>query len=337
MTNARKTLKVEILLTRKCQLKCSYCAIVDNNRAECSIEQWKVGLDNLKALGCTFATIYGGEPTLVMDKLCEFVVHCTKIGMAKTIITNAVSLSAIKLDRLIAAGLDSLTVSFDSKNGMGFSKSVDEKSILGLRLIEKAYEQKRFRDLEVIMCLHRLNYQTLPTVIRYFSDRGIWVMWDVVHWGRWPDSKCGDISTTDRLRFQPEDKDTFQEVMTEVLGLVRQGALVFNTEDTILDYINNYEMTTGLSWKCSYPGWLSVDCDGQMRVCDDRPGMNVGKFHVWELTLDRWEEYLAAWNKDAPECLGCYWSSLVMAERMYSKDGSDDFFAHRLTKWDNGK
>ena len=93
-----------ILLTRKCNLKCSYCRISANIdydgkppaypgpkfhfNSEQPPEYWIKIIDRLYELNKdVFLILYGGEPFLY-NGLIDIVKYCNKIGVAYTIISS---------------------------------------------------------------------------------------------------------------------------------------------------------------------------------------------------------------------------------------------------------
>ena len=80
-------IKAEILWTRTCHLSCHYCGMATGQRNLRSSHFWKVGLQNLKELGCPFIAIYGAEPLSDFEKLPMFVEDATKLNISSTLIT----------------------------------------------------------------------------------------------------------------------------------------------------------------------------------------------------------------------------------------------------------
>jgi len=63
--------KAEILWTRVCPLRCHYCGMRTGYQNTPTSHDWRVGLENLKELGCQFIAIYGAEPLSDFSKLPE--------------------------------------------------------------------------------------------------------------------------------------------------------------------------------------------------------------------------------------------------------------------------
>ena len=56
-----------LFVTRRCNLRCGFCAIQDHPRAELSTDQWKEAMRRLMGFGVRNITFTGGEPFLRED------------------------------------------------------------------------------------------------------------------------------------------------------------------------------------------------------------------------------------------------------------------------------
>ena len=103
----------QIIPTRRCNLSCTYCNEFDHTSEPVPLEDLRQRIDTLAALGTGILTLSGGEPLLHPD-VDEIVRHIRKRGAIATLITNAYLLTPALIDRLNAAGLDSMQVSIDN-------------------------------------------------------------------------------------------------------------------------------------------------------------------------------------------------------------------------------
>src|SRR5262245_48872159 len=82
-----KPLWGQIFLTRKCNLRCAFCAAPAHKAVETSIEGWKEILDRLFQWGVRWLNIVGGEPTLHPD-VWDFLSYAHRKGFVTVLHSN---------------------------------------------------------------------------------------------------------------------------------------------------------------------------------------------------------------------------------------------------------
>jgi MoaA/NifB/PqqE/SkfB family radical SAM enzyme len=102
-----------IIPMRRCNLSCAYCNEYDDHSKPVPIETLYQRLDRLADLGTSIITISGGEPLLHPD-LDLVIRRIRKRGMIAGMITNGYLLTAERVNRLNAAGLEHLQISIDN-------------------------------------------------------------------------------------------------------------------------------------------------------------------------------------------------------------------------------
>jgi len=311
--NANLT-KCELLWTRKCNLNCSYCAMVTGAANSRSLVDWKVGLDNLKLLNCKFLGVYGAEPLADFSKLPQVVGYAEHIGINTTIITSgAVPKFKEKLNLLYAHGATSLSMSYDMEP---FEKASAMKSNLAIANLQ--YFQSlglNVRDVAAIVTLTCTNFNALPETIRHFSDLGIWVFFDFIHpFRRQPGTKCRGYGKG--LMFDSyEDLLNLDHVLKEVLYLKEQGYLVHTSKEFIATISEkNYKILRKYSWNCGkadcFPSWVTIDCDGEVKYCDDFHIQRERKFDMTTLA-NEWEAFASHGKEMVKKCPGCGWNTHI--------------------------
>lgn len=129
-------------LTHRCPLACPYCsnplALEPKNR-ELDTATWKRVLDEAAEAGVLQVHFSGGEPCARPD-LEALVEHATQAGLYANVITSAVTLDRARLDRLKAAGLPHVQISFQDTRAEGNDR------VAGF---PRAYERKRRAAREV--------------------------------------------------------------------------------------------------------------------------------------------------------------------------------------------
>jgi MoaA/NifB/PqqE/SkfB family radical SAM enzyme len=102
-----------IIPIRRCNLSCTYCNEYDTDSKPVPVETMTHRLDHLANLGTTIVTFSGGEP-LLHPELDELIAHVRKRGMIACMITNGYLLTADRVKKLNAAGLDHMQISIDN-------------------------------------------------------------------------------------------------------------------------------------------------------------------------------------------------------------------------------
>lgn len=110
-----------IIPMRQCNLSCKYCNEYDKVSKPVPLETMKRRIDHLARLGTNIVTISGGEP-LLHPELDEIIRHMRKYPIIAGMITNGYLLTAERIKRLNAAGLDHLQISIDNVNPDDVSK-----------------------------------------------------------------------------------------------------------------------------------------------------------------------------------------------------------------------
>jgi MoaA/NifB/PqqE/SkfB family radical SAM enzyme len=103
-------LSVDLHLTNRCNLRCTYCSSPLNRTDELDTSTWIRLLDEIAALGTQRITILGGEPLLRAD-LDKLVAHGLRRGLRVGITSNGL-LVPHRIDAL--RGISHLTLSLDA-------------------------------------------------------------------------------------------------------------------------------------------------------------------------------------------------------------------------------
>lgn len=267
---------VNLFITRRCNLKCSYCGIVRNYKNKPAIyPDMKHYYENEMSTECViellgkfkqhnpdiFIIIYGGEPTLRKD-LPDIINFCNKENINYTIITNNTPEIQPLIDRL-----------FEKTGGdiKGFTSSVDpifnqkdgsdrvKKSINGLtNLLKCKYIVK---DLVAEITVMRENVPYLYKLIKELTGYGI----------------NSDITFIDTAKSEYYDFSNVTEPWNLVhisVELAKQFQMIYDDKslnihmkDFLLPAIWNIlpsNMDCGIEKDLHN---ISVDADGSIRLC----------------------------------------------------------------------
>jgi PqqA peptide cyclase len=153
-------------LTHRCPLHCVYCSNplqMKPRAGELTTAQWSEVFRQAAELGVMQADFTGGEPLARAD-LVELVATARQAGLYINLITSGIGLNEDRLQKLVAAGVDHIQLSFQDVNEAG----ADE--IAGARAhAHKLALAKRIRQHNVAFTInvvvHRQNLARLPQMI----------------------------------------------------------------------------------------------------------------------------------------------------------------------------
>lgn len=180
------------ILTRKCNLRCNYCAIVKTpdekppeypaishylNNEMSSIDI----INSLRLLNLhnpnMFHIFYGGEPFLrEIDLLIDISKFCNDNKIEYTFISNCTESSEEKIFKILekVGSLKGMTASIDLFNNKILKdKDAALKSRRGLEVLEKLKTQGKIRDLVAEITVTQENVIYLYDTVHHLSSRGI--------------------------------------------------------------------------------------------------------------------------------------------------------------------
>ncbi|WP_431856573.1 pyrroloquinoline quinone biosynthesis protein PqqE [Azospirillum sp.] len=121
MSTLEPPVAVHLELSHRCPLKCPYCSnplALEPAAGELDTATWCRVLDEAAEAGALQAHFSGGEPCVRKD-LETLVEHATKAGLYTNLITSGVTLDRARLQRLQAAGLQHVQISFQDTRPEG--------------------------------------------------------------------------------------------------------------------------------------------------------------------------------------------------------------------------
>jgi len=121
-----KPIHCSFFVTDRCNLDCAYCNEYDNSQAHPTLEDLKRRIDKVADLGVIKTALVGGEP-LLHPQIDQVIRHAKSKGMATSISTNGYLLNEKMVDRLVAAGLDTVQISIDRKTASSITRKAIEK------------------------------------------------------------------------------------------------------------------------------------------------------------------------------------------------------------------
>jgi len=295
-------------ITQRCNLACRHCGSDcgrDAHLAELTTDQWLSFFAYLGARGLNQKTVLvltGGEP-LCHPELDRLLGGLLDARLSFGMVTNGVGLTGERAERLLRAGLSSLTVSLD-----GLERSHDwlrgrtgafARATRGITIMAAA----RLPYLDVVTCVHPGNLVELPALGRLLADLGV---------SRW---RLFSIFGKGRAREHPElllSPGDFRALLAFVarcrkersypleVNLSCEGYLPGPLDSAVRD--EPYFCRAGISIG-------SVLCDGAISACPNLSRRFVQGHLLEDDFLEVWERRFAPfrdrrWMRTGP-CAGC--------------------------------
>lgn len=129
LTSRYHPLLAQMVVTRRCNLRCGYCNEYDDHSPPVPLERLLAQIEHLARFKTAAVTLTGGEP-LLHPQLEEVIRAGRRHGMIVTMITNGFRLSRERIERLDAAGLQGMQISIDNLEP-------DEISMKSLKSVER--------------------------------------------------------------------------------------------------------------------------------------------------------------------------------------------------------
>jgi len=291
--------------------------MADGRANELSVDEWKHGMINLRALGCRFAAFYGAEPLYDRpEDLAEVVGFAEYIGIHTTVITSGVVPHTEELIKMLyKKGAKSLSVSYDIQ---ACDRHAEIKTRKALHLLELFQSLGPYRDVAAIATIGEHNFEMMPKAIEQLSAKNIWFLFDILHPDRHqPGSKCSGTGEPYLIK----SWDKFGQVLDTIIKMKEEGYLCHASKPFMkfIQYLVNQQIQ-GVemfkSWNCGidpqFPGWVTVDCDGLVYPCDDFQPRIYGEVPPITITnlFHKKEEFRELWKPIVRKtCPGCLWNT----------------------------
>ena len=301
-----KVVKAEWLITRRCDLRCSYCGIRDRR----TLMDSELPLSALEEIIEMFGelwpgapmVVYGGEPTARPD-LPDILSKGRECGVKLPVISNShrVWRDVKYAAELVGAGLDNWSVSFDS---LVRDQCVDDhshrKSIAGFSSLIMFRDAFGLRDLVACVTVTRRNIEALPSILSTFTELGVHSIFTPLHIGG---------PAYQYARGNPTDLPTQAQVdrISEVMyNLVSSGRYLCSNDAGWFKVWPAHFLRQ--DWKCHDKGLVTIDADGSLKYCVDIPFRDEDRMYVWELQTEAGRQKFLDIIQKEPPCHGCLWN-----------------------------
>jgi MoaA/NifB/PqqE/SkfB family radical SAM enzyme len=309
-----------ILITRKCNLACDYCRIVDDKYQdnpygkipnEVDVSKWQMLGEWLKQYNPdAFVIIYGGEPT-IYPQFEELIGYYNLIDLSYTVITNSIKKNYV-LDLIRQGLLKAISASVDPNIFLTNEKE-DRliKSNRGLQLLIEAKEINPNIDAVAEITLDKTNYKALPKLVDILRKHKIWA--SVTIYEKAFNKYYDFANSIDKYILTPEDIKELTKIYKEVIDKYDN----IHTPNALLSILE-----AGGVVKCdldkSYHT-ATIEPNGDIRLCLRIKGLETPKYNIFDLiekgfTLSQVDALIKeAINKDMVlACEGCSWTCVKM-------------------------
>jgi len=324
--------KVELLWSRACPFNCAGCAMKKavNYNDSGTIEEWKRGFENIKALGCEFVAIYGAEPLVRFNSLVDIIRLIHTVGMECTVITALYAKDKVQ-ELIDKSGLNSITISYD-----GIAE--DDRTTKGMNGL-KLLKDIEVDDKAVCCTISKLNQTRLIQTMDEVLDTGYWFLFDIAHKANQPAqvSKCSDT-------LEPVEANWLKQFLTAAIERKEDGAKIHPSIHWMTYLKEHYADGPGdvarNVWHCydentATLGWITVEFNGLVYPCDDYqiPIVNPATSHalrIWTLNEIDVETLVKERNRIVRPCRGCAWNTHADAMSITSGEIDRGTYVHNL-------
>lgn len=283
-------------ITKKCNLNCLHCGSdckQDNTAAELTTESWLKIIDHIKKQFSSSVAIIitGGEPLMHKD-VFEIGRHIQQNSMRWGMVTNGMLLNNNNLQKLVHAGISSITLSLDgledSHDWLRNRAGAYKKTISALDLIVASNIE--FKD--VVTCVSPRNLNQLDDVASLLVEKGIkeWRLFRIFPSGRAFNNAELELSfdeTQKMLQWIEVNKPKLHKQGLNV-NLSCEGWVPFEQDKKLRDY--SFFCRSGINI-------ASILSDGTITGCSN----NSSGFHVGNILTDNlgylWENKFDIFRK----------------------------------------
>ena len=320
--------------TLRCNLHCRHCgsdckAIADTE--DMPIDTFCKVLDDIAAHTDprgVFVVVTGGEPLMRPD-LEECGRQISSRGFGWGMVSNGFALTPERFERLLGAGLSSITISLDgleaNHDWMRGRQGSFDKAASAIRMIARSGLIS-----DVVTCVNARNINELPAIKEFLIEAGVraWRIFTVFPMGRAADDPDMQIS--------PEQ---MRQVMEFIIATRKEGRIRCNY--ACEGFLGPYEgLVRDNFFRCNAGISVgSVLADGSISACSSiRADYHQGNIHTdsfWEAWTTRFEKYRdREWMRELPgsECRDCRWFRYCRGGGMHLRDNDGHLLLCHLNK-----
>lgn len=324
---------VNWILTRKCDMRCSYCNIIKNSTKYNSCLEKEISYDNIcnmllrlkKYNSDCFNIFYGGEPTL-WKKLPELISFCNKNKINYTVVTNMSERSYSKIKEILQENvINSLSftidpIIFDENANKQDDRYIKSKRAFGL--IEEFRENKKVKELVAEVVADNNNIRLIHKLVEELTKRKVWTDFTVIEV---PLNEYYDFASVQDYDLTVKPTTENINVITKLYEKAEKGEfmMIGHKALPVLASILPQHYICNLNKNLSV---ITIDSDEHLRLCYRIKGTNAQTIHMFDLVLesglvqtDKLTYIKEAFSKDKKfYCFGCAWTCSMFGDLITS-------------------
>lgn len=301
---SEEILNINILPTRECNLRCSYCKIWKSDIKALSWEEWKPIVKHLWDLSGGFISFAGGETLLTPGDIVDFTRFLEKHDIYYAYVSNSTLLTKELADKLVDAGLRNWSVSIDSLRSC-IDASITKKSSVGYYWL-KYFQSKGVKDLMGITVITKSNLNEITDLVKFLSEQKIWLTVTLLDF---PRGKYYDFANQVPIEIPPEEE--VRKLCNQLYQMKLNGYLLHDPP-YYYEILPNYVTKP---YFCKKPwGSLTIDADGRLRLCYRIRGVKLPQYSALDIG-SKDKEILEAYRYDYKHlCSGCSWECVIHSD-----------------------
>ena len=307
--------------TLRCNLACRHCGSdckVQAEHPDMPLEDFLPVLDSVNARcepHSVFVIVTGGEPLMRPDlEQCGRAIHDR--GFAWGMVTNGYVLTEERLDKLIASGMGSATVSLDGlgedHDWMRGRPGSFVRAQNAIRLLAARPEVV----FDVVTCVNRRNYASLPRLKEEL------IRWGVRGWRLFTVFPMGRAAGDPELQLEREE---FRGLLDFIKATRKEGRI--HASYGCEGFLGNYEGEVRDHFYSCEAGITaaSILCDGSISACASiRADYHQGNIYRGDDLMEVWEHGFRPyrdreWMRTG-ECAACPYFKYCLGGGMHLRD-----------------
>lgn len=308
-------------VTHRCTQRCRMCVVWKSARpeAELAVPQVEQLAGELHRSGVRHVALGGGEP-FVRPDLAGLVAAFTSRGISVRLLTNGVGIPVERIDAVVAAGLDHVSISLDSldpavERVIYSGRDVWDSIVASMRLF-RARLPRRAQPI-INVCVSRLNFAELPRLVSFAAGEGFACSFVPIALSPSEGASDGFAAHAPDLAVRKQDRGAVTAAYAELLRLKRSGAPIANSSRFLKDSVAF--LTGGRSlWHCDAGElYFSVSPEGEISICHHFPPFARHDDHSLadRLAGAALRREARARRKDCPGCMRPCWAEVTHAVR----------------------
>ncbi|MGE5339949.1 MAG: PqqD family peptide modification chaperone [Candidatus Omnitrophota bacterium] len=173
-------LKVDLELTHNCNLSCQYCY---SNTPNCgnglTFPQIKALITDLRARGCVFLTLTGGEP-LIRTDILKIIEHARNENLLVRLLTNGTLITGSFVDAIAEIGQVNVEISLHHLDPLLHDRFTNMERSFGMALKSAQCLKEKGVEVTFKFTVTRDNFECLKNLKPYSQTIGIPILTNAV-------------------------------------------------------------------------------------------------------------------------------------------------------------